>query len=601
MTWPGKHGTAACAVSELKHPCPAVTAAALLLLYRCPNPSACQGNRAGLQACGKDAACQDSSNYTNLQCSKGYQGNACGACAAGYGSSKPFTCKACLGFGTVVALLSMSAVTMLGFILLVCHFTHAASDGCSSSLTSIQTAQGTQLQAELLRCLVLYGQRMLLVAAMNIRWPVTMLYPIQALAWFWATASPQTLSLECVLPVSSSVPMAVQQIVFYLSMPVALLVVLLVVEAVWVKFISKGCARSWLTHHWASILSVVLFFYLPGILRVVFGLFTCLPLDKPVSLPDVANAVGSFWVSELATTCFSGYHRGLSLGLGLPLIFLLCICMPGFIVYKTLANRSRLGDTHFRQQYGFLTHLYVPSRCWWEAAVVLETVLLTAISTLGVTIAASYQGLLMVAALMFASHLLIACKPHSSQQATRAALQGMFCLSLTSLVGLSFLPYGSSGPSSTYGLVIGAVVLAVNVVYVLSVLWELLKAFEWRQVANTLRVTSQNVIKRVDSALHPDIYVEQQKSNAKRSSGPSLEVLHFGHPACSASAVHHDDKDAAAVSGSNGLVSGGSGPTEPAVQHWWSSLGVLHVGAASRSPAGAPLTASHEKGMAAEP
>jgi hypothetical protein len=232
---------------------------------------------------------------------------------------------------------------------------------------------------------------------------------------------------------------------------------------------------------------VVLFFFLPSLQRTLFGLFACIPLDQPVTWPYQATAVGSFWVYDTSSACFgTGWHRLLAPGLGIPLFAILCGLLPGFIVFITVSNMSRLYDADFRRSWGFLTQSYRPTFCWWEAVVVWETAVLVAISVFGVNVGAFYQCLLMIAALMLVSHLQLGFKLYVHVQAGRAMLQGTHCLLLTTLVGLSFLPYGPVQPGATYGLVMGGILLVVHVVYVCSLLWRLLRLVDWPLLCTVL-------------------------------------------------------------------------------------------------------------------
>lgn len=385
----------------------------------------------------------------------------------------------------IITLYVVCAVLMLCFIKLLCHVTLA--DNIAGHVREFQP-DGMLPASELLRSLVLYSQWMLLVLTLNIEWPATVGFPLRALAAFWATSSGETLNIECLLSNGSVVPMAVQRIIFYLSMPLAMLMVLLLVEVVLHKnSLSSATASASLGDRLASTSMVVTFFFLPSVLRTVFGLFACVTLDDPVSAPFVANAVGSFWVYDLNAACFSGYHKPLSLALGLPFIVLLLLGLPAAIVYVTVSNRHRLDDPLFRKHYGFLTRQYVPHRCWWEAVMVCCTATLVAISIYGVNIGPFYQCLLMLAALLLIGKLLTSFKPHVHDQARRAMLLGVQCLLLTSLVGLSFLRYGSIQPSTTYGLVMGVVLLRVNLAYICWILWQLVKSIEFNVVVAVVR------------------------------------------------------------------------------------------------------------------
>jgi hypothetical protein len=376
---------------------------------------------------------------------------------------------------------------------MLCHFTLAenAQDDVDDSKQHVSV---------LLRCLVLYTQWMLLVASINIDWPASIAYPLQVLGWLWAPSNPETLTIDCLLSDSAGVPVAVQRVVFYISIPVVMLAVLLLLEVTVFRRAckhSRGINTATLPDRLGSNAMVVVFFFLPGVLRTVFGFFACVPLDRPVTPPYTAAAVGAFWVYDVNVVCFEpGWHRALSLGLGLPLALLLCVGLPAAIVIITVTNRHRLDDASFRRHWGFLTRSYCTSRCWWEAVVVLQTIILVAINAFGVNLGALYQSVVMTAALGIQLYTLLAFRPYACQPAGKAMLRGVQCLLLTSYVGLTFQlasrPVNDVQPSATYGIVMGAVLVVANLAYVCSVLWQLMRHVDWRGIVTAVKVASRN-------------------------------------------------------------------------------------------------------------
>jgi hypothetical protein len=282
----------------------------------------------------------------------------------------------------------------------------------------------------------------------------------------------------------------VQRVIFYLGMPLAALAVLLVLELLlfYKRFHSRRVPVSAIkrVHRLGSSAIIVLFFFLPSLHRTVFGLFACTPLDLPASPPHVANAVGSFWVYDTSTMCFKGWHKSLALGLGVPLITLLCVALPALVVWITLSHAKQLGDVSFGRSWGFLTHSYRPKVCWWEAVVLCETAALVAISVFGINLGPFYQCVLMVAALLLVSQLQLVFQPYLRMQTRRVMVQGTHCLLLTALAAQSFLAYGPISPSVTYGLVMGAVLLVINSVYVCSVVWKLLGLVDWLALCDAI-------------------------------------------------------------------------------------------------------------------
>jgi hypothetical protein len=227
----------------------------------------------------------------------------------------------------IITLYVIGAVVLMGFIKLVYTFSLAEN--------SRPQQDDTRQAASLLRCLVLYSQWLLLVASLNTSWPASIAYPVQVLALFWSTANSEALSFSCLLSSAGTLPASAQRVLFYIVLPVGVLLALLLLEVLLVKLLRKRVVTTAapMVDRLASVAMIVVFFFLPSLLRTVFGLFVCITLDSPVLSSYSARAAGSFWVYDVSTHCFSaGWHRALSLGLGLPLMLLLCIGLPGAII-----------------------------------------------------------------------------------------------------------------------------------------------------------------------------------------------------------------------------------------------------------------------------
>eukprot|EP00878_Enallax_costatus_P022488 GHUV01023859.1.p1 GENE.GHUV01023859.1~~GHUV01023859.1.p1 ORF type:complete len:250 (+),score=41.43 GHUV01023859.1:959-1708(+) len=217
---------------------------------------------------------------------------------------KLFLCRQCMKTEYLIALYTVAAVVMVSIIKLVCWLTQQQNRNARPANNSRTPP------AELLRPLILYCQYMLIVSSMPVDWPVTVAYPLKVLAWLWSPASPETLSIDCVLPRSSTLPTSMQKVLYYICMPVALLLVLVSIEAVLLRIqharrqaVVVGMKDRLL----ASIL-VAIFFFLPSSLRNVFSMFACIPIDKPAAAPYMPAAVGSYWVFDML--------QGVSPGLG---------------------------------------------------------------------------------------------------------------------------------------------------------------------------------------------------------------------------------------------------------------------------------------------
>jgi hypothetical protein len=171
--------------------------------------------------------------------------------------------------------------------------------------------------------------------------------PLQALAWFWSSATSNSLGLDCVLPHSSRVPVAIQKVLFGLLMPLAILAVLLCCEVLlsmccWrLRFLRTQQRYVSMSDRFLSLSLCMSFLFLPTWTHAAFSLFTCVPLDIATDPPYEANAVGSFWAQDMSERCYTigGYHMARALGLGIPLLLLLCVVLPlGLFGWMWLIN-----------------------------------------------------------------------------------------------------------------------------------------------------------------------------------------------------------------------------------------------------------------------
>jgi hypothetical protein len=170
-------------------------------------------------------------------------------------------------------------------------------------------------------------------------------------------------------------------------MPIALCAILLCIDSISVRT-RRRRGQGWpiftqSTHRHGVVLVrtvvVLVFFFLPSLLRTAYGMFACVQLDSAPSFELQArvtffqfNAVGSFWLLDTDQQCFQGYHRNWAVGLGVPLLLLLCGVVPAGIIGYLRARRGNLQETYYLQHYGFLYSSYWPCRFYWEGIVAFQ-------------------------------------------------------------------------------------------------------------------------------------------------------------------------------------------------------------------------------------
>jgi hypothetical protein len=182
----------------------------------------------------------------------------------------------------------------------------------------------------------------------------------------------------------------------------------------------------------------------------------------------------------MSEQCYApgGYHRAYALGLGLPLLILICFVLPaGLFLFVWISNRrGLLVQESFRKQYGFLYRSW--RVCWWESVVVVQTTILVMIGTFGYALGVYFQLLVMSAAFVIIGVLLFLVQPHNSKVAGSVTLLSIAVLFTTAFSCLTFLPYRNITPAYGYTMAMGVFVLVINVAFVLSTLWRLLRLLQ---------------------------------------------------------------------------------------------------------------------------
>ena len=447
---------------------------------RCLNQEACPGevNTSLLNHV------QHNKPYKSSQCATGYMGNLCGQCdvQSGYGTVKLFTCKPCMKPAVTIALYSVAALVMLVAVRVLSALALADSGGVVADQPR---------PCDLIKPLVLYAQYLFIITNINgVPWPKPISVVVQALSFFWSSTSSNSLGLDCVLRDTASLPVAMQKTLFSILMPMAMLLVLLTLDVVWsLRSQTSRRGMRWGSQalntrdRFLSLCVCMSFLFLPTWLHAAFSLFTCVALDTPATFPYEAAAVGSYLASDMGEQCYKvgGYHRAWALGLGVPLLVLFCLVVPlGLFEFLWLSRRrGKLGDDNFRKHFGFLYRTWREDVCWWEAVTCCQTICLVAMGTFGHVLGVYFQSLVITAALGIVCVLLLLVRPHNCQVAGAVMLFSVWVLITTAFSALTFLSYHNVTPAYGYTMAMGVFVLVINIAFVLSTLWKLLRLVPW--------------------------------------------------------------------------------------------------------------------------
>jgi hypothetical protein len=363
------------------------------------------------------------------------------------------------------------------------------------------TADKVVLATDYIKVLVLFLQYTVLIGGVSVAWP---LFDVQR--WFqavnivFAVGSGQALSLDCWLYYyfpQGKLPLAMQRQMVYFLAPVVVLVA--VVALLWLAW-ALGCwvvplvwrpkegafqqPASSVTRKLPVTLLVVAFYAYPTLLRASLSFFACLRIDRvppEVQLPPGATAplnhTAGYWVSDITQQCFSGYHRGWALGLGLPSILLWCAAVPVAMGVGLFLCRAKADTDSFREHFGFLYRSYKPERMWWEAVWAARTVVLTVISVFAIPMERYFAVLSLHLVFLVSGALQIVFQPYAFPTLHGIHMVSTSCLAATTLGALAMFAYDiQESTALRLRIAIAVLVLVVNVVFVGWCVWKLVPA-----------------------------------------------------------------------------------------------------------------------------
>ena len=280
----------------------------------------------------------------------------------------------------------------------------------------------------------------------------------------FAVGSGQALSLDCWLfyhfP-QGKMPLAMQRQMVYFLAPVVVLVA--VVALLWLAWALRRwvvplvwCPKEGATQQPAAsvvrklpvTLLVVGFYAYPTLLRASLSFFACLRIDRAppeVQLPPGATAplnhTAGYWVSDITQQCFSGYHKGWALGLGLPSVLLWCFAVPVAMGVGLFLCRAKADTDSFREHFGFLYRSYKPERMWWEAVWAARTVVLTLISVFAIPMERYFAVLSLHLVFLVSGALQIVFQPYAFPTLHRMHMISTSCLAATTMGALAMFAY----------------------------------------------------------------------------------------------------------------------------------------------------------------
>ncbi|KXZ41264.1 hypothetical protein GPECTOR_593g663 [Gonium pectorale] len=332
-----------------------------------------------------------------------------------------------------------------------------------------------------LQVAIVHAQYYIIIVRLPVAYPSDMAKLSGALSAVTGAESAIAYSYSCFFPADASDGQARTQLLGALLVPFAVIATSMLVWGVSSNFyrvLSQADATLGLsTQLWVMGVIAVFILY-PGWAQAALSVFACYKIDDGQTglYPQNQKAAWrhGYWVRDMAQQCYTGVHLRLYVPIGIAAVAVLCLGPPLASFVILWHHRAALGSKNVRQRYSFLYARYKPRFFWWESVLMLEELALVAVEVFGRGLkSVTHQILVMLASFIVISAINISCRPTRLRVITMLEFMSMTVLSLT--VSLSLFFVVDEGLSATDERPVGVLILAINVVLLVTFLGVLLR------------------------------------------------------------------------------------------------------------------------------
>jgi len=358
------------------------------------------------------------------RCADGHEGVVCGSCSGGFAPAMPFKCARCASRVGAAVVFVVSTLLLLVFTGVAIQLTLVSNKQVGGGPAN-QPAAG-----DILKLHALFLQYVSIIGSLHVPWPRSLLAVFTASDWVFAGSIGQSFAgasspFECALQ-GLRVPSAMLKQLVYLLMPafVALVQLLVFGSLYWC------CCRSKRhTLHLTVVLLVSAFFTFPLFVRAAFSFFGCFRVTDPA----VPHSL--WWVRAMGQPCYQGVHKVWAYAVGLPSL-IACCSAPLALGLCLWCNERRTNEPGFQARYGHLYRLYRAHAFWYEPVILIQTIILVALSVFAAQIGKYTAVVLTGLHIAMALQLLQFVRPYAAPLLHRLHVASLCCLLLNVFVAL---------------------------------------------------------------------------------------------------------------------------------------------------------------------
>lgn len=221
--------------------------------------------------------------------------------------------------------------------------------------------------------------------------------------------------------------------------------------------------------------------------------FDCTEADNSSADPAQAQneiATTDYWVKDTDVECYTGDHLGLLLALGLPLLIVVTLGLPAWILSMLVAFRHSLDDVKIMGSYAFLFDSYSRRCYYWEVVVLARKAAIAIVVVFHHSLGARIQAVLCIAVLFvaFGAHVLMGPYRDRSSKLDRLEVLSLSTSIFAYFSGLLFNdPNTSEGGEVFISLVLIAALLGVFIYIAAELLIEVFRRLPVAAIEKTNR------------------------------------------------------------------------------------------------------------------
>ena len=411
----------------------------------CPSGATCVG---GLQAikgywrsgyyssnffkCPYEPAClADGLNKTGI-CEKGYKGNCCHSCLAGYMKTFESECRECLSkahSGTILAIVLLADVFLMVIM----------------TRSSLQDAFKEQsITSTYYKIFLNYCQFISLSISLNFSWPsaIHQIFVVQQRA---TGGAEQFVVLDCFIPEYFE-PVYVKLILLS-GVPLFCLVFTIFI---W-KIISCFKSVNYIKEKIIGSIVVQIFFFQPSIVKYTFSMFNCIELDPGTN----------FLNDNLDIECWKKEHLIYSLAVALPSLMIWCVVLPCWLLIILRQQRNNLGQINEMLKYGFLYKEFKEDKFYWEIFTMFRKLLMICANVFLKKTNIIVQGLITFFIILIGFLFQDRLKPYKYDQLNKMENWSILASAITIYTGMMYI----EGVSDSWSIFLQIVLITTNLLF----------------------------------------------------------------------------------------------------------------------------------------